>query len=77
MVRLLLLLAIVVVVALLVRRLVTALLNPSAAQRGNEPPPGNPEAKLVRCVQCGAFVPKADTVPVANGFRCGAGCLPH
>jgi hypothetical protein len=75
MARLLLLLAIVVVVALLVRRLVTALRNP----RTTEPPAGkpseNPEAKLVRCVECGAFVPKGDTVPVDNGFRCGAGCL--
>jgi len=77
MVRLLLLVAIVIVVALLVRRLVTAMRTPAAGERDAAPPSGNPEAKLVRCVECGAFVPKADTVPVANGFRCGAGCQPR
>ena len=82
MTRLLLLVAIVVVVALLVRRLVTAQRNqgparPSAGQRDAREPSENAEAKLVRCVECGAFVPKADTVPVDNGFRCGAGCLPR
>jgi hypothetical protein len=74
MVRLLLLVAIVIIVALLVRRLVTAMRKPDARQDDTAPPPESPEAKLVRCVECGAFVPKADTVPVANGFRCGAGC---
>ena len=77
MARLLLLLAIVVVVALLVRRFVTAGRRPGAAQRDAAEPSQASEAKLVRCVQCGAFVPKADTVPVDNGFRCGAGCAPR
>ena len=77
MVRLLLLVAIVIVIALLVRRVVTALRKPDTEQRDAAPPSESPEAKLVRCVECGAFVPKGDTVPVANGFRCGAGCLPR
>ena len=77
MVRLLLLVAIVIIVALLVRRLMTAMRKPDAPQGDAAPPPESTEAKLVRCVECGAFVPKADTVPVANGFRCGAGCQPR
>lgn len=75
--RLLLLLAIVVVAALLIRRAVRAMREPNAARRDASEPSQDTEAKLVRCVQCGAFVPKADTVPVDNGFRCGAGCLPR
>ena len=77
MVRLLLLIVIVVVVALLVRRLVTAMRKPGAAERDAAEQSESTEARLVRCVECGAFVPKADTVPVDNGFRCGAGCLPR
>ena len=76
MVRLLLLVAVVVVVALLVRRLVTAMRKPAARADAAAPSEGS-EAKLVRCAECGAFVPKADTVPVDDGFRCGAGCLPR
>lgn len=77
MLRLLMLLAIVVVVALLVRRMFAALRKPAAAEPDTARPTETPEAKLVRCAECGSFVPKADTVPVANGFRCGAGCLPR
>jgi hypothetical protein len=77
MVRLLLLVAIVVVVAMLVRKLVIGLRAPAAREREAPEASDNHEAKLVRCAECGAFVPKADTVPVANGFRCGAGCLPR
>lgn len=77
MVRLLLLVAIVVVVALLVRRFVASLRKPDTREPDAAPPTESSEAKLVRCVQCGAFVPKGDTVPVDNGFRCGAGCQPR
>jgi hypothetical protein len=77
MARLLLLLAIVIVIALLMRRLVTARRDPGPTEPPAGRPSENPEAKLVRCVECGAFVPKAGTVPVDNGFRCGAGCLPR
>jgi len=77
MVRLLLLVAIVVVIALLVRRLVSSLRKPDARERDAAPPPGSPQAKLVRCAQCGAFVPQGDTVPVDDGFRCAAGCKPR
>ena len=73
MVRLIILVAIGIVVVLLVRRLFAkgAAADPPAATAD-----ATSEAKLVRCVECGAFVPKADAVAVINGFRCGAGCAP-
>jgi len=75
MVRLLILVAIVVVVVLLVKRLLakgTAADKPSP-QSSDE----RTEAKLVRCVECGAFVPKATAVALPGGFRCGSGCAPR
>ena len=30
-----------------------------------------PAGAMVRCTQCGIFLPKADAVPSAQGFRCG------
>ena len=77
MLRLVLLIVIIVVVALVVRRLFKSLRGPGDASRN---PPADqavdapPEAKLVRCVECGAFVPKAEALAVPNGFRCGSGC---
>ncbi len=74
MAKLLLLVAIVIVVALLARHLFAKKqAQGQAAPRSD----GTEEAKLVRCVECGAFVPKAEAVAVGNGFRCGAGCKPH
>jgi hypothetical protein len=71
MVRLLVLVAIAIVVVLLLRRLFA---KGSPADKPAGGPDASSEAKLVRCVECGAFVPKADAVAVTNGFRCGAGC---
>lgn len=34
-------------------------------------PPAEP---TVRCVQCGVFVPKSESMPVATGFRCRPDC---
>ena len=70
MLRLLVLLAAVVLVVLIVRKLV------SGARKAASPPPAasESEAKLVRCVECGAFVPKGEALAVTNGFRCGSGC---
>ncbi|CAG0960915.1 hypothetical protein BURK1_00713 [Burkholderiales bacterium] len=32
---------------------------------------------MVRCTKCGVFLPKADAVPVADGYRCREpACLP-
>lgn len=74
--KLLLLVAIIIVVALLVRRALkfgSAAKDSAAADPGPTAPPR--DAKLVRCVACGAFVPKSEALPVPEGFRCaGAGC---
>jgi hypothetical protein len=69
MARLLLIIAIVIVAFLIVKRLT----RPSS-QAGERSPSENAakpaEDKLVRCVQCGAFVRKADALPDPRGFRC-------
>lgn len=78
MLKILLLLAIIVVAVLFVRNAIKGAAgkgagNPPDAGTGPGTPP--PDAKLVRCVACGAFVPKADAVVAGSGFRCGgAGC---
>jgi hypothetical protein len=74
MLKILLLIAIIVVAVLLVRN---ALKTAADKRDGAAAPPGDAtaDAKLVRCIACGAFVPKADAVAAGNGFRCGgAGC---
>ena len=77
MVRLLLLVAVVVVVALLVRRLVTAMRKPAAPNA--TPRASGKHRSKTRTLRRNAArsCPRANTVPVDNGFRCGAGCLPR
>lgn len=71
MARFLLLLAIIVVLALVVRKFLKGV----STKRAEPDAAPAPEAKLVRCVECGAFVPRADALPAPEGFRCGgAGC---
>lgn len=72
MARLLLLLAIVIVAFLLVKRLMRPSSPPrqSGTREEGSTPGGRPEDKLVRCVQCGAFVRKVDALPDPRGFRC-------
>jgi hypothetical protein len=75
MIRLLILIAIVLLAIPLVRRLL-------AKARSDEQPPSQPangktEANLVRCGQCGAFVPKTNAVAVTNGYRCAGRCAPR
>jgi hypothetical protein len=76
MLKIVLLIAIIAVAMLLVRN---ALKAASRKREGAQAPPGDTpaDAKLVRCVACGAFVPKADAVVAGTGYRCGgAGCAP-
>lgn len=77
MLKLALLLAIIAVAFLLVRNLLKRS-GSDGAPSDAAPSEGSaqePEAKLVRCVDCGAFVPKSGTIVAGNGFRCGgAGC---
>ena len=35
-------------------------------------PPAEP---TVRCVACGVYVPKAESMPVPNGYRCSPDCM--
>jgi predicted lipid-binding transport protein (Tim44 family) len=75
--KLLLLIAIIVVAVLLARRALKSYAPKQAVPRARpaDPAAAAPDAKLVRCVECGAFVPKSGALPVSNGFRCGgAGC---
>jgi len=76
MLKILLLLAIIVVAVLIVRNALKAATGKPADAEG--PPKDAPaDEKLVRCVACGAFVPKADAVVAGTGYRCGgAGCPP-
>ena len=41
-----------------------------------EPPKAIPPAEpTVRCVECGIFLPKAESTPAATGYRCSdPGC---
>ena len=72
MLRLLILLAIVALAALIVVKLVKGLRRPGADAEKSQP--GEPPAvedKLVRCSSCGAYVPREEARPSADGFRCG------
>ena len=33
------------------------------------PGPAGPEA-MVRCIQCGVFLPRTDALPAPGGYRC-------
>ncbi len=74
MAKLVLLIAIIVVVVLIVRGFVRKAASARQAEAGKPAEEQAQEAKLVRCVECGAFVPKGEALPVPNGFRCGNGC---
>jgi hypothetical protein len=82
MLKILLLIAIIAVAALLVRNALKAATGRREGAEGSArdaPNTGVPptDAELVRCVACGAFVPKTDAVVAGTGYRCGgAGCSP-
>ena len=56
---------------LLVLRLVNVAKTRARGPRDGSTPPGRTPAAMVRCVECGVFLPKADAHPVAQGFHCG------
>ena len=58
---------VVVFAVLFVLRLVN-----SAKSRSRKTSEGaQPPSAMVRCVECGVFLPKADARPVPEGFHCG------
>jgi hypothetical protein len=77
--KLVVLLVIIVVGVLLVRNALQRGASRRADAEAKPADEANPEAEatLVRCVACGAFVPKAGAVVATNGYRCGgSGCKP-
>jgi uncharacterized protein len=40
----------------------------SGSERRDAPPPS---AAMVRCAECGVFLPKAEALPSPRGYRCG------
>jgi len=64
------------VVVVFVVLFVVRLLNVAKARRGAEPPPAAPRdkevaASMVRCTECGVYLPKADARLLPQGFGCG------
>ena len=62
--------------------LVLRLVNVAKARNRREPPRDGakpaPPAPMVRCVECGVFLPRADARPVPEGFHCGqVNCAQH
>jgi hypothetical protein len=54
--------------------LVARLINAGKARRRTPPPARGavqPPSAMVRCVECGVFLPKGDARPVPQGFHCG------
>jgi hypothetical protein len=69
---------VVVFAVLLVLRLINAAKNKARASRGADPNGAKPPAAMVRCVECGVFLPQADARPVPQGFHCGqVNCAQH
>jgi hypothetical protein len=64
------------IVVVFVVLFVVRLLNVAKARRGAEPPPAAPRdkevaASMVRCTECGVYLPKADARLLPQGFGCG------
>ena len=55
--------------------LVLRLINVAKSKARKTPDPGKskaqPPAAMVRCVECGIYLPKTDARPVPEGFHCG------
>lgn len=64
------------IVVVFVILLVLRMLSVAKARRGRRPDAGPrsdppPSGPMVRCADCGVFLPKADALPSPRGFRCG------
>jgi len=51
--------------------LVLRLVNVAKAKTRAGKPKAQPPAPMVRCVECGIYLPKSDARPVSQGFHCG------
>jgi len=66
---------VVVFGALFVVRIINAGKARQRARDARSPPPA--AMPMVQCRECRVYLPRADAVPVADGFRCrdgGGGC---
>jgi hypothetical protein len=69
---------VVVFALLLVVRLVNAAKNKGRGPGTGPRKDAQTPAAMVRCVECGVFLPKADARPVPQGFHCGqVNCAQH
>ena len=59
---------VVVFAILFVLRLVNSAKSRSRGGRGK---PAQPPSPMVRCVECGVYLPQADARPVPQGYHCG------
>jgi hypothetical protein len=67
---------VVVFAILFVLRLVNVAKSRGAGRAGKSKTP--PPAAMVRCVECGVYLPQADARPVPKGFHCGqVNCSQH
>jgi uncharacterized protein len=63
---------IVVFVILFVLRLISVgKARRAADRRARAPEEKKVTGAMVRCAECGVFLPKADALPSPKGFRCG------
>jgi hypothetical protein len=44
---------------------------------GDDARPPNAVGKMVRCMDCGVFLPQADATANAEGYRCGDAACPN
>jgi len=69
---------VVVFVVLFALRLVNIGKSRARNAARDKPPDVPPAAAMVRCVECGVFLPKGDARPVPAGFHCGTvNCAQH
>ena len=63
---------VVVFVILFVLRLISAgKARRASGRRAQAPEEKKATGAMVRCAECGVFLPKADALPSPKGFRCG------
>ena len=69
---------VVVFVVLFGLRLLNAAKRKARDAAARDAPASNAAAAMVRCVECGVFLPQADARPVPMGFHCETvNCAQH
>ncbi len=69
---------VVVFVVLLGLRIANVAGAKRRARESGTPPPAPPADTMVRCANCGVYLPRADALPSGDGYLCGdPGCSPR